>query len=271
MDQAPLNVTGWGQELKIVFKVPSGRWEWAIVGKTAASVDSLGNTMVVAAFKNKLIEFGLGGLDIQDVAFGPRIPSLIRESISPDSIGRYHLHDDWCYSSTGDTNAMDKSWPISSSNIISVGGSSVNKVTKYFNDFAEALDGTTVRGTHGRAGIYAVTCWDKALSAHGFYEFPGTVATQGSVDRYGYAIISTYKDKNGTIGLMVQGWSGQDTYYAAKWFDENKYVLQHINLHVTDLILKIDYKYSDGKLRCVPSVSIVEHLGTISEKPPHDC
>lgn len=276
LDQAPLNSTytesGWpGQELKIVFKVPSGRWEWAIVGKIAASVDSLGNTMIVAAFKNKLIEFGLGGLDIQDVAFGPRIPTLIREAISPDNIGRYHLHDDWCYSRTADTTAMDTSWPISSSNIISVGGTAVNKVTLYFNDFAQALVGTTVRGTHARAGIYAVTCWDKALSTHGFYEFPGTVATQGSVDRYGYAIMSTYKDKNGTIGLMVHGWSGQDTYYAAKWFDENKYVLQHINLHVTDLILKIDYKYSDGKLRCVPTVSIVEHLGTISEKPPHDC
>jgi hypothetical protein len=277
MDQAPLNDTqttesGWpGQELKIVFKVPSGRWEWSVVGKAAASVDSLGNTMVVAAFKNKLIEFGLGGLDIQDVAFGPRIPSLIDETTSPDSIGRYSLHDDWCYSRTGDTDAMDKSWPISSSNIISVGGTAVNKVTVYFNDFAEALVGTTVRGTHGRAGIYAVTCWDKALSAHGFYEFPGSVATQGSADRYGYAIISTYKDKNGTIGLTVAGWSGQDTYYACNWFDVNKYWLQHLNLHVTDLILRIDYKYTGGALKCVPTVSIMETLGTISEKPQHDC
>jgi hypothetical protein len=221
--------------------------------------------MVVAAFKNKLIEFGLGGLDIQDATFGPRIPSLISESVSPDSIGRYYLHDDWCYSRTGDVNAMDTSWPISSSNIISVGGTAINKVTLYFNDFAEALVGTTVRGTHGRAGIYAVTCWDKALSTYGFYEFPAAVT-----DRYGYAIITTYKDKNGTLGLMVHGWSGQDTYYACKWFDEYKFELQHINLHVTDLILEIDYKYSDGTLRCVPTVSIVETLGTISEKPQHD-
>ena len=275
MDQAPLNNTqtpsGWpGQELKIVFKVPSGRWEWSVVGKAAASVDSLGSTMVVAAFKNKLIEFGIGGLDIQDVAFGPRIPSLIDATKSPDSIGRYSLYDDWCYSRTGDTNAMDTSWPISSSNIISIGGTAINKVTLYFNDFAEALVGTTVRGTHGRAGIYAVTCWDKALATYGFYEFPGSVATQGSADRYGYAIISTYKDKNGTLGLMIHGWSGQDTYYACKWFDEKKFELQHINLHVTDMILKIDYKYTDGKLRCVPTVSIIEHLGTISEKPQHD-
>jgi hypothetical protein len=270
LDQAPLNSTqvadSPGQELKIVFKVPSGRWEWSVVGKAAASVDSLGSTMVVAAFKNKLIEFGLGGLDIQDVAFGPRIPSLISESVSPDSIGRYYLHDDWCYSRTGDINAMDTSWPISSSNIISIGGTAINKVTLYFNDFAEALVGTTVTGTHGRAGIYAVTCWDKALSTYGFYEFPAAVT-----ERYGYAIISTYKDKNGTLGLMIHGWSGQDTYYACKWFDQKKYELQHINLHVTDIILKIDYKYASGALRCVPTVSIIEKLGTISEKPQHDC
>jgi hypothetical protein len=265
LDQAPLNTTTPAQELKIVFKVPSGRWEWGVVGKTAASVDSLGNTMIVAAFKNKLIEFGIGGLDIQDATFGPRIPSLISESVSPDSIGRYYLHDDWCYSRTGDVNAMDTSWPISSSNIISVGGTAINKVTLYFNDFAEALVGTTVRGSHGRAGIYAVTCWDKALTTYGFYEFPAAVT-----DRYGYAIITTYKDKNGTLGLIVHGWSGQDTYYACKWFDEYKFELQHINLHVTDLILKIDYKYSDGTLRCVPTLSIIETLGTISEKPQHD-
>jgi len=269
LDQPPLNNTqtpaDWpGQELKIVFKVPSGRWEWGIVGKTAASVDSLGNTMVVAAFKNKLIEFGLGGLDIQDITFGPRIPTVIDETISPDTIGRYHLYDDWCYSRTG--YGLDRSWPISSSNIISVGGTAVNKVTLYYNEFAQALVGTTVRGAQGRAGIYGVTCWDKALREYGFYQFPASVT-----ERYGYAIISTYKDKNGTIGFMVHGWSGQDTYYAAKWFDEKKFELQHLNLHVTDLILKIEYKYSDGTVRCPPVVTILEKLGTISEKPQHDC
>jgi hypothetical protein len=275
LDQAPLDAfwvnwpyirSGWpGQELKIVFKVPSGRWEWANIGKISAPEDSLGNTMVVAAFKNKLIEFGLGSLDWQST-WGPRIPWLTREDISPDTLGRYHLHDDWCYSRIADAGAMDTSWPISSSNIISVGGSAVNDVTEYFNDFLQALDGTTVTGTHGRAGIYAVTCWDKALDEYGFYEFPAAVT-----DRYGYAIIATYKDKNGTIGFIVEGWSSQDTYYATKWFDEHKFELQHINLHVTDLILEIEYKDSDGDLYCHPLVDILEKLGTISEKPQHDC
>ena len=247
-----------GQELKIVFKVPSGRYEWGTVGEPSVAVDSIGVTMTVAAFKNKLIEFGLGGLDIQDTTFGPRIPSLIREGISPDARGRYHLVDDWCYSRTGE--GEDTSWPVASSNIISVGGPYPNMVSKYFNEFAQAMIFTTVGG-----GFYAVTCWDKALSEHGFYE-GGTVT-----DRYGYAVISTYKDKNGTIGFMVYGWTGQDTYYAAKWFDEHKFELQHINLHVTDLILEITYKSATGTLYCPPTVSIVEKLGTISEKPQHDC
>jgi hypothetical protein len=262
MDQAPLNSTQvrelpgtvseqWpGQELKIVFKVPSGRWEWATVGKTAASVDSLGVAMVTAAFKNKLIEIGIGGLDIQDTAQGPRVPWLVAGTA--DSLGRYSLYDDWCYSRTGDTNALDTSWPISSSNIITVGGGAVNKLALYSNDWTQAIVTSTPK-------LYSVTCWDRD-------EYTGGDVTA----RYGYAIISTYKDKNATAILLIQGWTGQDTYYACKWFDYNKYWLQHINTHVTDLVLKIEYKYSSGAIRCVPVVTIVEKLGTISEKPQHD-
>jgi len=263
LDQAPLNSTQvpphdlgtgsveWpGQELKIVYKVPSGRWEWGTVGKAAASVDSLGIAMVTAAFKNKLIEFGIGGLDIKDTANGPRVPWLVAGTA--DSLGRYHLYDDWCYSRTGDATAKDASWPISSSNIITVGGTAINMLAKYSNDWVQVIVTTTPK-------IYSVTCWDRD-------EYTG-----GAVgDRYGYAMISTYKDKNGTAVLLIHGWTGQDTYYACKWFDVNKYWLQHINLHVTDLVLKIEYKYSTGAIRCDPVVTIVEKLGTISEKPQHD-
>jgi hypothetical protein len=248
LDQAPY--ADEVEELKIVFKVPSGRWEWGTVGTTAASVDSLGIAMVTAAFKNKLIEFGIGGLDTQDTAMGPRVPWLVAGTA--DSLGRYHLYDDWCYSRTGDANAKDTSWPISSSNIITVGGGAVNELAVYSNDWTQAIVTST-------PVLYSVTCWDR------------DTYTGGDVNaRYGYAIISTYKDKNGTAILLIQGWTGQDTYYACKWFDVNKYWLQHLNLHVTDLVLKIEYKYSTGAIRCVPVVTIVEKLGTISEKPQHD-
>ncbi len=272
LNQPPLNSTqtetekgtGWpGEELKIVFKVPSGRWEWGTVGTSSAPVDSIGLTTVVAAFKNKLMEFGLGGLDIQDSTYGPRVPWMVTGT-SPDSIGRNHLRDDWCsYYET----APEDSWPISSSNIITAGGTFVNEVTDYFHDFSQVLSGTTVGD-----GYYAVTCWDKDLAGMGSITDPSGFYEGGLVtDRFGYAVISTYKDKNGTIGFKVHGWTGQDTYYAAKWFDEYKFELQHINLHVTDLILRIEYKSATGVPHCPPEVDIMEKLGTISEKPQHDC
>ena len=266
MDQPPLNSTytasGWpGQELKIVFRVPSGRWEWGIVGEPSVAIDSIGAVMTVAAFKNKLMEFGLGGLDVQDSNYGPRIPWM-RSWVDTDN--RNHLFDDWCSSLE---NVPDDSWPISSSNIITVGGTAVNEVTDYFNEFAQALVGTTIGN-----GFYAITCWDDALDGWGDTSDPSGFYDGGLVtDRFGYAAISTYKDKNGTIGFWVQGWTGQDTYYAAKWFDEHKFELQHINLHVTDLILRIEYKSAGGTPHCPPTVEIVEKLGTISEKPQHDC
>ena len=249
-----------GTELKIVFKVPDGRWEWDIVGEAAASVDSIGAATVIAAFKNKLMEFGLGGFDWQDAVYGPRVPWLIREDISPDSEGRMHLHDDWCYTRTNDTDAMDTSWPIASSNIITVGGPFANDVTEYVNDYVQAMVFTTLG-----AGFYGVTCWDKHLEEHAYYPC-GEVG-----DRYSYAVITTQKDKNGTIIFQIYGCTGRDSYYAAKRFDEHKFELQHINLHVTDLILEIEYKDSDGDLYCHPIVDMVEKLGTISEKPQHDC
>ena len=247
LDQAPC--ADEVEELKIVFKVPSGRWEWGTVGKISDPIDSLGIGMVTAAFKNKLIEFGIGGLDIQNTLAGPRVPWLIQGTA--DSLGRYHLYNDWCYSRTG--SGMTTSWPIASSNIIAVGGTDANMLAKYSNDWVQALITTTPET------IYSVTCWDR------------DTYTGGSVnDRYGYAIINTYKDKNGTAVLLIHGWTGQDTYYACNWFDVHKYELQHLNLHVTDLVLEVEYKTSAGAVRCVPVVTIVEKLGTISEKPQHD-
>jgi hypothetical protein len=248
-------------ELKIVFQVPSGRWEWAIVGEPAATVDSLGAVSVVAAFKNKHMEFGLGGLDLQDPDFGPRIPWARSWA---DTDNRQHLLDDWCLTVES---VPDDSWPISSSNIITVGGPYANQISRYFNEYAQALVFTTVGD-----GFYAVTCWDDALEHMDEIDTPSGFFTGGLVtDRFGYGVISTYKDKNGTIGFMVYGWTGQDTYYVSKWFDEHKFELQHINLHVTDLILRIEYKDADGDPYCPPMVEIVEKLGTISEKPQHDC
>ena len=109
--------------------------------------------------------------------------------------------------------------------------------------------------------IFALSCWNRTC--------------YGS----GYAVISVYKDLNGTIGFLIWGTIGQDTYYAAKWFwsipdgieaPDNTTVysgieyLQHENSGVTSIVLNIDY------LTHSPTVSIEERLGTISEKTPHE-
>ena len=95
-------------------------------------------------------------------------------------------------------------------------------------------------------------------------------------------MISVYKDLNGTIGFLIWGYDGQDTYYAAKWFwdipggltaPDGTIVysgieyLQHENRGVTDIVLKITYPTANPTH---PTFSIVERLGTISEKAPHE-
>ena len=88
---------------------------------------------------------------------------------------------------------------------------------------------------------------------------------------------------NGTIGFLTWGYNGKGTYYATKWFWDilggltapdgttvysGIEYLQHENRGVTDIVLKITYPTLDPTH---PSVSMVERLGTISEKDQHDC
>jgi hypothetical protein len=225
-----------------------GRYEWTIVGKDARTIDSVGAALVTAAFKNKQVEIGVGGLDMVDETWGPMVPYILRRMGYPswrlgapagrnwyDSTGRLHLVDDWC-----------TSWPVSSSNIITVGGSPANLVSEYFNEFTDAIfiHGIVPPKTTDelKDKIFAVSCWAK--KAYG----------------EGYAVITTYKDLNGTVGLLIYGYTGQDTYYACKWFHEDGiYQLQEAPECLTTIILKIDYT------KHPPSISIVECLGTISE------
>jgi hypothetical protein len=84
----------------------------------------------------------------------------------------------------------------------------------------------------------------------------------------GYATITTYLDINGTVGFMVYGLDGRDTYYASYWFHGDPargipagiHQLQDAPKCLTSIILEIDY--SDAKH---PTFTIVECLGTISE------
>jgi len=240
-------VTVWGADLDLLFLKP--RYEWITVGNHSRAIDSAGAALVSAALKNKQVEIGLSGLDVQDIAWGPDVPFLLSNMTyrgtgrNPaigyyDSIGRLALKDDWC-----------TTWPIASSNIIVVGGPPANILAEYFNEFTDAF---ITKGWPIDA-IYALPCWSK-----NYYLWASPTGTEG------HAIISTYKDLNGTVGLIIYGWTGQDTYYACKWFHEEGIIqLQTFPSCVTTIVLEIDYCEHE------PVVSVVECLGTISETLVH--
>lgn len=266
-------------------KIP-GKYEWVVVGNHSRAIDSIGAAMVSAAFKNKQVEMGNGGLDQPDAAWGPNIPHLLsnmghttwRPSGPPwanyyDSIGRLALVDDWC-----------TRYPVSTSNIITVGGPSANLVSEYFNSFTQAVQ------IYGGIPnillsdvIFATSCWNTTKGSNylGQYYYRNGQFVQGTTGT-GIGVITTYKDLNGTVGFMIHGWSGDDTYYTTKWFHEHGiYYLQTENRGVTTLIIRIDYNNDSPRTQNPmppaydydshnPQITILERLGTISEKTPHD-
>lgn len=247
-----LNVTFSPEMLYVYEEHMGGRYEWVVAGRDAHTVDSIGAALAAAAIKNKGIEIGYAGMDIIYTEYDIHsVPNIMRkfgvdntwddfldDGSTPGE--RAALRDDWC------TN-----WPVSSSNIIGVGGPLINLFTYYMNDFVEGFYGIPDFTPYGpwSGAVIGLTCWSK----NAYY----------SNETYGYAVIGTYKDLNGTIGIVIWGVWGRDTFYATKWFHENIHYLQTINDHVTAIILRIDYTDPEH-----PTFTIVEHLGTISEKEP---
>ncbi|PVX26597.1 MAG: hypothetical protein CW691_00920 [Candidatus Bathyarchaeum sp.] len=244
-----------------------GAYEWMVVGKDAKTIDSAGSAYVTQAFDSlKQIHVTLTGMDIKDALYGIYAPYVMNgttgtKSDYRDSLGRSHLADDWC-----------TTVPIASSNMLFTGGARANLGTEYFNDFTMAFYtmGEYVTNDTGHANkLMSLSCWDKN--------------TYLSNSTHGYAAVSVYKDINGTIGFLIWGIDGQDTYYATKWFwgysdgipteiGTTAYsgiqYLQAMNEGITDIVLRIHYDPADP---IHPTVSVIEKLGTISEKPQHDC
>jgi len=247
-----------GHKYKILYSTieykPSkaiGRYEWIIVGRDAHTVDSAGASMVSAAFKNKIIlegvgaEIGLAGADMKETEIANAMPWVMHKFGTEgntmddykDALGRAALKDDWC-----------KTWPIASSNMIGVGGPLANMLAYYANDFMSAFYGLSEYACSAWADkVIALSCWSQK--------------TYASSTAKGYAVISTYKDINGTVIFLVWGHWGRDTYYATKWFhEEGVYQLQEAPDCATAIILEIDYKDPEH-----PTFKVVEVLGTISE------
>jgi hypothetical protein len=237
-----------------------GRYEWFVVGRDAASVDSVGAGLVTASFKQKLINIGLGGEDMLDPIVANQIPWVMNQFGEDDEmedymddLGRAALKDDWC-----------TYWPISSSNMIGVGGPLANMLSYYGNDFTDALYGLPEYASSTWDGmITGITCWNRGWEVN-----DGEWNVYESDEDMGYAVISTYKDINGTVLFLVWGHWGRDTYYASQWLhgDVARHILpgivqlQEAPRCLTSIILEIDYDDPEH-----PEFSIVEALGTITE------
>jgi hypothetical protein len=246
-----------GKVVKVLYSagITPGRYEWVIVGRDAATVDSAGAALVTSAFKDKIIEstgtagayIGLAGADMKAKAVYDEMPWVMSKfgtgndkADYKDAIGRAALKDDWC-----------TTWPIASSNMIGVGGPLANILAYYGNDFTPAFYGLPEYASTAWADtIIALSCWSQN--------------TYASNEETGYAVVATYKDLNGTVLFLIWGHWGRDTYYATKWFHEKGvYILQDFPPCATAIILKIYYTVHE------PAVRIAEVLGTISEYIPH--
>jgi hypothetical protein len=272
-----------------------GSWEWGLVGRDSATIDSVGLGMVTewamwtdAPVKNT-------GFDMQDTA-APWAPYMLSE-LRPELLygrsgymdngtqfsaeanrGRLALKDDWCMHLDEDGNWIN-GVPVATSNIIAVGGPYANAMSQYFNDFTSAFftmnggEGAWTPNLNDAGKIMPLTCWslnqtdtnaEKIFHAY-------TPESVDGVQTIGYGVIATAKDLNGTVGLEVWGYTGQDTYFTSWAMLHSDVVALAFNLMpagVTSLILRFNYTLHPTDY-CF--VTIIEALGTISEYDAQSC
>lgn len=252
-----------------------GRWEWTVIGESSHASDSLGSSLLTSALTDwKNEEVWLAGLDTQAADLGPSIPWTMRRFGEGEARTDYHFdhengdhrsafRDDWSTPDDWDRNTEIYPYAISSSDIVIVGGPMASQAAEYFNDFTDAK----VFTEYGQ-GFYSPACWARTNQDH----YQGKTLIQGVPDMLwyssptvdddvGYAIVSTYKDLNGTVGLIVYGYTAEDTYYACYALRGGLLTwLQEIQSGTTTIILEIDYT----DLHPV-AFHIKESLGTITE------
>jgi hypothetical protein len=239
-----------------------GRYEWIVVGETSHASDSIGSDMLTIGFSEwKDVEVWISALDIESETYGPSMPRVLRRYATMthnrldyqyDNAGgdyRYAFRDDWSTPEDWDMQETINPYAVSSASLIVVGGPINNGAAGYWNDFTDALVFTNY-GT----GYYAPGCWARtsqptleALKLRGtpmdelqFDDLWYNSATTD--DKYGYSIVSVYKDLNETVGLVVYGYTAEDTYYTCyalrggllEW-------LQTLDEGVTTVVLEIDY------------------------------
>jgi hypothetical protein len=237
----------------------AGRYELGVVGRSAASVDSAGLSMISAALKDKGDEYSIAAEDMYDPVIANQMPYVMSKVGTGNTVTDYYysgsdfrtgLKDDWC-----------TTYPVSSANLVASGGPLANLLAYYGNDFATAfygLGGYTNGGTPWFNAIVPLACWN--ATSEGYTD----------TNAIGYAVISTFQDLNGTEVLMVWGNWGRDTYYASQWFymDGIK-EFQSFPNGVNSIVLQINYKNSSSGYK--PTLyTVKEMLGTISETGMYD-
>jgi len=314
-----------GARIKILYSVDpplyGGAYEWITVGRQSDVVDSAAAAMVsegILVRSAVLLEAPVvvlwSAFDIRDPSH-PTVPHLFKQfNLGDPNITGYH------YDHPADNrSALKDDWsttvPIASSNIIGVGGPNVNLLTQYFNEFTPAI----FRGTFfGANDLLLVSSWDAAGSLG---ERPpirtvrGPNTIEGSYNigvatntNLGWAVVETYKDLNGTVGLLIWGATGNDTFWAATAFMNGLFgidnekpgieILKQIREDVDNngpdsddpitevqidslynlvslpggelsVVMLIDYSNVSPSGDIHPRIIITEELGTISEEPQH--
>ena len=138
-----------------------GRYEWVIVGRDAATIDSAGAVHVAASVKQKNMTIGLAGADMLDTLIANQMPYIMNQfgtgdtmTDYMDTIGRAALNDNWC-----------TKWPVASSNVIGIGGPLANVLSYYANDFTDAFYGLPdYAGTAYSGMITGIPCWNRGWS-----------------------------------------------------------------------------------------------------------
>jgi len=186
-----------------------GRYEWGVVGTNAASVDSAGLSLISATLKDKGVEYGIAGEDMYDPEIANQMPWIMSKMGEGTTWNDYYfgttdyrvgLRDDFC-----------TTWQITHANLVGSGGPLANMLAYYGNDFAAAFFGLDqfTNFAPWENAIVALSCWN------------GTKKGYVDSNTVGYAVISTFEDNNGTNAMLVWGNWGRDTFYAAKWFQDD--------------------------------------------------
>ncbi|MEM1559979.1 MAG: hypothetical protein QXP57_07145 [Nitrososphaerota archaeon] len=296
-----------GHLVKILFSTvgePFGRYEWIIVGRDSNPIDSAGAAMVAAALKNKdcatitledediflctPIEVGLAGFDMWNPGY-PTAASVMKRFGPGTTVFDFMFNPAGGDYRTAFLNHWPNNlnWSVKTSNIIAVGGPGANLVSDYFNSFSQAI----FRSSSGMYWRIGGPPYDWLIpsdwGANRIHPYPDRAAGEG------LAVITTYKDLDGTVGLVVYGATGEDTWWATHWLydihgdhvcftyynltagqnievcgENGLRLLQNMNPGVTTIVLSI--KYPSTMPPFTPDIEVIKLLGTISTKTPKD-